>query len=227
LRKELFKKALFVLECSRIPEGEWAIGGGVALELRFHHRESRDVDVFVTNAQYLLLITPRLNREVFSAVADYTESSNFLKLKFQEGEVDFIVAPRLTENPCETLKLWGKKVNIESPEEVVLKKLFYRAEALKARDVVDVAAVYENRRDVLLRFAHLLGPRIETISRRWDKLKEFYEKEAEGLEVLDTDLLKRAPLLFEEFLREVRKRIALEEKLLKQGRSCRSNKTQP
>lgn len=37
----------------------------------------------------------------------------------------------------------GQSVRVETPTEIVLKKLFYRTELLKVRDVVDVAAVLE------------------------------------------------------------------------------------
>ncbi|NPV29734.1 MAG: nucleotidyl transferase AbiEii/AbiGii toxin family protein [Firmicutes bacterium] len=57
---ELLKKAFSVLKASEIKDSEWTFGGGTALALIFRHRESRDVDIFFSDAQMLTLITPRL-----------------------------------------------------------------------------------------------------------------------------------------------------------------------
>ncbi len=203
---DLFRKALRVLDVSGIPESEWAFGGGTALAFRFQHRESKDVDIFLTDAQYLTLLTPRLNRAVSSMTDDYTEGSSFLKLKFPEGEVDFIIAPRLTRDCCEIREVAGRSVWVETPEEIVMKKLFYRAETLKVRDVVDVAVVYKERKEHLLKHASLLVPRLGSIKRRWERLQKGFSREASGLKILDSGLAERAPVLFDAFLREVERR---------------------
>lgn len=202
---DLFEKALHVLDASGIPESEWAFGGGTALALYFRHRESKDVDIFLTDAQYLTLLTPRLNRMVSRMTSDYAEGSSFLKLRFPEGEIDFIIAPHLTQNCCEVKMIAGRNVRIETPEEIVLKKLFYRAETLKIRDVVDVAVVYKERKERLLRHASLLASRVEIIKLRWEKLRKSYFREASGLKILDPGLADRSPALFDSFLREVEK----------------------
>jgi hypothetical protein len=202
---KLFEKALYALDASGIPESEWTLGGGTALALRFWHRESKDVDIFLTDAQYLTLLTPRLNRMVARMTDDYTEGSSFLKLRFSEGEIDFIIAPRLTQNPCEVKEIAGRTVQVETPEEIVLKKLFYRAETLKARDVIDVAAVYRERREQLLEHASVLASRYESLRRRWEKLKKAYSAEAAGLKILDFNLAAEAPALFDAFMADIEK----------------------
>ncbi|HHW41350.1 MAG TPA: nucleotidyl transferase AbiEii/AbiGii toxin family protein [Syntrophomonadaceae bacterium] len=201
----LFKKALRILDISGIPESEWAFGGGSALALYLQHRESKDVDIFLTDAQYLTLLTPRLNRMVSRMTSDYAEGSSFLKLRFPEGEIDFIIAPHLTQGCCEIKEIAGRSVQVETPEEIVLKKLFYRAETLKIRDVVDTAAVFEKRRGQLLENASLLASRIESLKRRWEKLKKSYCREASGLRILDPRLAEKAPTFFDSFLQEAEK----------------------
>jgi len=62
-------------------------------------------------------------------------------LSFPEGLVDLIVAPHLTQDYFVAEIICGRSVRVETPTEIVLKKLFYRTELLKVRDVVDVAAV--------------------------------------------------------------------------------------
>lgn len=200
--QDLFIKALKALDASRVPGDEWTFGGGTALTVYFQHRESKDVDIFLRDAQYLTYLTPRLNNAVGNLTGDYVEGSHFLKLKFAEGEVDFIIAPHLTENYYELKRVAGREVRVESPEEIILKKLFYRAETLKTRDVVDVAAAYERRKGRLLECLSFITLRLAAIKYRWEKLKTIYSAEAAGLIMLEPGLINRAPALFEDFLNE-------------------------
>ncbi len=57
----MFGRAMEVLDAAGIPAEEWTFGGGTTLAFRFNHRVSRGVDIFLTDAQLLLLATPRLN----------------------------------------------------------------------------------------------------------------------------------------------------------------------
>ncbi|UBU61945.1 nucleotidyl transferase AbiEii/AbiGii toxin family protein [Acidithiobacillus ferrooxidans] len=36
-----------------LPKLEWTIGGGTVLMFQYRHRLSRDIDIFITDAQYL------------------------------------------------------------------------------------------------------------------------------------------------------------------------------
>lgn len=203
--KELLTRAVHILEASRIPEDEWTWGGGTALAFYFRHRESRDIDVFLTDAQYLPLLSPRLNRTTQDMATDYVESSNFLKLKFPGGDVDFIIAPHLTANYFLLERFREKNIRVETPEEIVLKKLFYRAESLKARDIVDVAVVYERRARHLLEHASLLGTKLEIVALRWKKIERIFPQEVAALRILQPELKDKAAALFANFLEEIKK----------------------
>ena len=39
----------------------WTFGGGTVLMLRYQHRMSKDIDIFVPDPQYLGFLTPRLS----------------------------------------------------------------------------------------------------------------------------------------------------------------------
>lgn len=200
--RQLLRTALTILAGRSITPDDWTFGGGTALALFLHHRESRDIDIFLSDAQLLSLLTPRLNEEVAGGVSDYTEGSSFLKLKYPEGEVDFILAPFLTRNPWTLIELEGLKVRVETPEEIIIKKLFYRAETLRARDVVDTAAVFAIRKKYLLASAMVLGPRLVAIRRRWERLQPAFFQEARLLRVKE-ELLDNTPALFTAFLDEL------------------------
>ena len=141
----LFDKAMYCLDSRRdqaSPWMHWSLGGGTALMLQLHHRLSRDIDIFVNDAQSLTLYTPRLNEGVEALTRDFEEDINYLKLRFgPEGEVDFIAAADLTETPWVERVVRGRQIHLETPEEIVVKKLMFRPATLQYRDLFDVAAV--------------------------------------------------------------------------------------
>ena len=50
--------------------------------------------------QYLGYVTPRLSDTAASLTEEYTEMpGSFVKLQFEEGEIDFVDAPNLTARP--------------------------------------------------------------------------------------------------------------------------------
>jgi hypothetical protein len=123
---------------------EFSLGGGTVLMLRYRHRLSRDIDIFLHDAQWLTLLTPRLNDAVAARVRDYSEQANSLKLVFAEGDVDFIVASSVTsEPPSEMLAFQGLKIPMDASAEILAKKLYFRAALLKPRDAFDLVAIHE------------------------------------------------------------------------------------
>lgn len=64
--------------------------------LRYDHRISKNIDIFIQNVQYLTYLSPRPNDAVAAVCDGYDEQSSFLKLRLPDGEIDFIVAPILT-----------------------------------------------------------------------------------------------------------------------------------
>ena len=200
--KELLKKAIAVLDAAKVPYDEWTLGGGTALMIYFDHRESKDIDVFLSDAQYLTMLTPRL-LSVGIEINDYVEASNFLKLKLSKGEIDFIIAPHLTEKYYMPRQIMEREMRLETPEEIIVKKFFYRAEVLKTRDIIDIAVVLENRKDKLMKHSDMFECKLEVLKRRWSKLKGIYSVEVSNLKILKEHLIEDAPLLFENFLQEL------------------------
>jgi hypothetical protein len=69
----------------------WTFGGGTALMLRFDHRLSKDIDLFVPDPQYLGYVNPRLGGPAEDLTADYEENAQFIKLQLPAGEIDDVV----------------------------------------------------------------------------------------------------------------------------------------
>ncbi|MBU2818986.1 nucleotidyl transferase AbiEii/AbiGii toxin family protein, partial [Acidithiobacillus ferrooxidans] len=55
----LFDKAMRAIDAlpPHLPRLEWTMGGGTVLMFKYHHRLSRDVDIFITDAQYLTALS--------------------------------------------------------------------------------------------------------------------------------------------------------------------------
>ena len=121
----------------------WTFGGGTVLMLRYRHRMSKDIDIFVPDPQYLGFVSPRLS-DVAEAVSDkYVEGPGYIKLIRPEGEIDFVASPNLTDEPFEEWELLGRRVKVETSAEIVAKKLWHRGDRATARDLFDLAIVIE------------------------------------------------------------------------------------
>jgi hypothetical protein len=127
----------------------WTIGGGTMLHQMFAHRHSRDIDIFLGDPQVLLYLTPRTNdaAERIAETGSYQESSNFIKFVTPHGEIDFIVAPHLLKRYATARTVGTRLALVETPAEIVAKKLLYRAADFTARDIFDLAFLIE--RDAL------------------------------------------------------------------------------
>ncbi len=141
----LLNKAIGCLREAGIPDSEWSFGGGSALMFRYWHRKSKDIDIFLTNPQYLTRLSPRLNDYAESIAIDYKEASNFVKISVGDREIDFIVAPNLSGTlPAKERVAPDIEILVEQPEEILAKKFFYRTESLKIRDFLDAYIVLKD-----------------------------------------------------------------------------------
>ncbi|WP_322885925.1 hypothetical protein U8C32_26410 (plasmid) [Sinorhizobium medicae] len=70
------------------------------------------------------------------------DGSRTLKIVFENvGEIDFICAPSLTGNPTVRAEVRGRHVLLETPGEIIAKKVYYRGAAMQPRDMFDIACV--------------------------------------------------------------------------------------
>jgi len=152
--KALFPRALMLIAEIRTHGGVddpfWTLGGGTVLMFRYHHRLSKDIDIFVPDPQYLGFVSPRLSDVAASLTEDYTEASDaFVKLQFDEGEVDFVAAPNLLDDAWEMWSIDGHPVRVEKAAEIIAKKMYHRGNRATARDLFDLALVIEREPESL------------------------------------------------------------------------------
>ena len=141
----LLNKALEALKSVNIPADYWAVGGGTVLKTIYNHRDSKDIDVFIHDAQFLSSLSPNLN-DVTTEALDYNEMANFISLTYPEGKVDFIVAGQVTKFSPAQRDFYGHRIMVEDPVEIVCKKIFYRGSEALPRDIFDLAVVFNSDR---------------------------------------------------------------------------------
>ncbi len=134
----------------------WTFGGGTALMLRYQHRRSKDIDIFVPDPQCLGHVSPRLSEVAEQISSDYVEGAGFVKLIRPEGEIDFVASANLTAMPFESWSLLRRPVRVETAAEIVAKKLWHRGDTVSARDLFDLSLVIEREPDSLRSAAQFL-----------------------------------------------------------------------
>lgn len=172
------------------PVPNWVLGGGTALMIFADHRLSRDIDAFIDDPQYLAQLSPEVT-DVWQCSA-WDRSAHHLKLKYPEGEIDFLVTAPISvlapvDREIDLTGLWkGSKpaIRLDSPAEIALKKFHYRATMLKPRDVFDISVVYAIARDMLVANLHEIEAKKDDLRRRLDAINEdFLQAELAELDI--------------------------------------------
>lgn len=109
--------------------------------LRLYHRYSKDIDLFVPDPQYLGHVSPRLTDAAEALTTEYQEAAEFTKLLLPEGEIDFVVGTPLTDVPWELSEYLDRTIRVETCAEIIAKKMHFRGQFAKARDLFDLCAV--------------------------------------------------------------------------------------
>ena len=173
--KSLEKKAAEIVsnagESAKSGRTDPLFGGGTRLMLELNHRISHDIDLFIRDPQWIGFLSPRLNDKVGDLVHGYEEDATFLKLKFPEGEIDFIVRMSLTGLPPESSE--KSRFLLEPVEEVLAKKLFYRGASLTPRDLFDWACIESMHPEALdvQRIAQVTHTRLEGIHQSLERME--------------------------------------------------------
>lgn len=163
----------------------WTFGGGTVLMLRYRHRMSKDIDIFVPDPQYLGFVSPRLS-DVAEAVSDkYVEGPGYVKLLRPEGEIDFVASPNLTSDPFELWELLGRQIKVETSAEIVAKKLWHRGDRATARDLFDLALVIAREPAALATAGPFLTRHRDEFLRQVEQRKAVLKAQFEAIDTLD------------------------------------------
>lgn len=205
--RALFKHALTLVdEIARHGGREplWTFGGGTALMLRYRHRRSRDIDIFVPDPQSLGHVSPRLSDVAGKVSLDYVEGAGYVKLVRAEGEIDFVAAPNLTARPFDLWRIAGREVRVETAAEIMEKKLWHRGDVVTARDIFDFSLVIEREPRALRQAARLLTRhRAEFLAQLANRVP-ILESQFNAIDRLDyRPTFKEASAKVSEFLRKL------------------------
>jgi hypothetical protein len=114
--------------------------------LQINHRESQDVDIFLSDPQFLPFLDPQKHDFQFEIrPTDHEgDGTSFQKLAFRDiGEIDFIVGHAMTPSPTTQVTIQGETTLLETIPEIIAKKIYYRGSSIKPRDIFDIAAASE------------------------------------------------------------------------------------
>lgn len=165
----LFERALALIDDARkhgLPVDEWTFGGGTVLMRRHRHRLSKDIDIFIDNPEFLGYLTPRLSDVAESLTTNYVEDTEYVKLVFPDGEIDFVVAAPLSQRPANRETILGRPFLVETSTEIVAKKIWHRGAMFTARDIFDLAMVAEREPEALTEIFPILRDRRELVLKR-------------------------------------------------------------
>ena len=109
-------------------------------------------------------------------------AGHYLKLKYPEGEIDFLVTAPISQLPpiakqidlTDIRKGHKPTIQLDPPAEIALKKLHYRATMLKPRDVFDISVIDAFEGDALNANLHEVAAKKDVLLRRLDDINEAY-----------------------------------------------------
>lgn len=187
--EQLLPYALKVIEDIKthgIKNPFWTFGGGTVLMLRYQHRISKDIDIFVPDPQYLGFATPRLSDVAAEISDDYIEeSSSYVKLIRPEGEIDFVASPNLTKPGFEEWRIKNDLIKVETATEIVAKKLWHRGDRATARDLFDLALVIEKEGDALRQAHQFLLKNADQFIEQLNSRREILTVQFDNIETLN------------------------------------------
>jgi len=160
----------------------WTFGGGTVLMLRFDHRLSKDIDLFVPDPQYLGHVNPRLGGFAEALTSEYEESAEFIKLLLPQGEIDIVVGSSLTETPYEAVDYGGRKIRVETCAEIIAKKMWHRGDQAKARDLFDLCAVAQFEPEAIERASPFMERHAAAFLRRLEARVVESEREFDAID---------------------------------------------
>lgn len=166
----------------------WSLGGGTVLMFYYGHRKSKDIDIFIPDPQFLGYVNPRTGGHAEDITSNYSDGAEFVKLFLAEGEIDFVASAPLTSNPFSSYEVLGRKILLESPIEIVAKKLWHRGDRATPRDLLDFAIVIDYQIDKILSHAPVFKKNIDVFVRQCEQRKQFMIKVFDAIEVIDCNL---------------------------------------
>ncbi len=166
----------------------YAFGGGTALSLcYFHHRLSFDVDIFIYDNQLMNYINPKIYFEdIENFVDDYMSMSHQINMITKDGiYINILSVENLNPKKDNYLKLRKSHILVETPEEIIAKKIIFRKKDNKVRDLFDIAYAIHQNKNFLKNLLDLNYITKQDLNELYNAIKKVDEKEIkEELEII-------------------------------------------
>lgn len=166
----------------------WSLGGGTVLMFHYAHRKSKDIDIFIPGPQFLGYINPRLDGRGEDVTSEYKDAAEYVKLFLPEGEIDFVASSTLTQNPFEEHEVLGRNILLETPIEIVAKKIWHRGDSATARDLLDLAIVIEHHYSEIMNHSDVFIKNIEIFTNQCESRKSIMLPAFDAIEKLEFNL---------------------------------------
>lgn len=129
-------------------------GGGTALSIYyFQHRLSFDIDLFLTDQQYLSYLSPKHWIEETSNfdAKHYIDTHNHIGVVSANNiKVDILVDASSNSQLIDTSKeIFSFDIRVESIEDILAKKIVFRKKDNKARDIFDIAVAISKNDNII------------------------------------------------------------------------------
>jgi predicted nucleotidyltransferase component of viral defense system len=159
-QKEMFDVAFQLLEENNLKEVS-SLGGGTALAAYYwNHRYSTDIDIFIYDKENRthLLKPSNWSQEIKSKMNSIGYDDNFRHNDIyteividENSKIQFFDVIKKSYNPYLKVLLWNREVIIDSIEEIIAKKIYYRGDVGNARDLFDIAIAIHKEPDIFTR----------------------------------------------------------------------------
>ena len=166
----------------------WSLGGGTVLMFHYAHRKSKDIDIFIPDPQFLGYINPRIGGRGEDITSEFKDTAEYVKLFLPEGEIDFVASSTLTKNPFEEYEVLDRNILLETPVEIVAKKMWHRGDRATARDLLDLAMAIEHHHRDILDHWDVFVKNIEVFTNQCESRKSIMMLAFDAIEKLDFNM---------------------------------------
>lgn len=159
-QKAMLKATLLLLEENNLNKVS-TLGGGTALASYYwNHRYSTDIDIFIYDKvdKKHLLKESTWSEKVKTEMKSIGYNGNFRNHPIyseividEECKIQFFDVVKKSHIPYVKVNLWGHELLIDTVEEIIAKKIYYRANKGNSRDLFDIAIAFHNEPDILTR----------------------------------------------------------------------------
>ncbi|MGB6327883.1 MAG: nucleotidyl transferase AbiEii/AbiGii toxin family protein [Halarcobacter sp.] len=157
-QKAMLEATILLLEENNL-KNVTSLGGGTALASYYwNHRYSTDIDIFIYDKvdKKHLLKESTWSEKVKTEMNSIGYDGNFRNHPIyseividEDCKIQFFDVVKKSHNPYQKVKLWGHELLIDTVEEIIAKKIYYRADKGNSRDLFDIAIAFHKEPDIL------------------------------------------------------------------------------